>query len=134
MESRCFRALVHEVGRPRRSGGTIRTPQRVEHDEVADRDRLDRAADRLDDPGAFVTHDQGQRQLRDAGEHLDIALTDTCRKQPNDDLVGFGRSQFDVAAHMHAASSNTTPRMATLLDRRQYAKLRTRNGEADSGE
>jgi hypothetical protein len=74
----------------------------MEYDEVARFDRVDRAADRLDDARAFMPHDQGQWQPSDACEHLDVALTDTCREQADHDFVIAGSTQLDVIAHMDA--------------------------------
>src|SRR5687768_32030 len=92
--------------RRRPAGNAVATPaaraQRVQHDEVARLDGVDRATDRFDDARTFVSHDQGQRQLRDAREDLDVALTDTRREQANDHFIVAGGTQFDVIADVDA--------------------------------
>ncbi|GKQ33790.1 hypothetical protein ALMP_03410 [Streptomyces sp. A012304] len=63
---------------------------------VAGRDPGDGRADRLDDPGALVAEDTGQREGQPAARHAEVGVTQAGRHQPDEGLVRGGVVQDDV--------------------------------------
>ena len=52
--------------------------------------------DRVDNPGTFVSHDQGQRHIPFATNHMEVGVTDTRGGHSNTNLTGAWLGQVDI--------------------------------------
>src|SRR5207245_2796890 len=80
-----------------------------EHDVIADLHLADRAADFLDDAGAFVTQHDRCRERDRAVDHRDVAVAHAGVVDANLDLMLLGGADLDVVAHLELTVPDDGP-------------------------
>ena len=90
-------AAVAEIGT---AGGAVGAAATVRHpgedDSVARFDQRDPLPHLLDNAGAFVAQDDGERLLDDAVDDVQVAVADPGRRHPDKDFAALGRQEFHL--------------------------------------